>query len=170
VKSFFGLNIASAVHVAAASTIFWDLWNGDTSKLVRVRSILHLPDQVTAIATGVGFNFKLARTTAIGTTGTAQTPWPVDTGRALDSDITARLKPGGGATAGTTLRTYTVHGEETDTYGKLAAAVGGQELIPPWLRELDGLLIRPGTGISVIQETNSNLGQSSFFVGFSVED
>lgn len=166
-------NIPSAVHVAAASTLFWDLFNASSSNIVRVLSIQHIVNLETVV-TGIGFEWQLLRTTAVGTTGTAQTAWLADTGSpALDTGITCRLKPGGGATASTSLRWYYNHSEETQAGNQLAGGgyrgmdVVPQMLTPPFGRE--GIVVRPGQGLRLNQETNSAEGNSSFLIGFRVE-
>lgn len=173
-KPIYVINIPSQVHVAVANTVHWDLFNADASLLVRVLSIKHIPDMVTAVATGVAFNWLLERTTAVGTGGTTLTPWLPDLNQtALDADITARSKPTGGATASTDLVNYQLHGEETNTGTIVAASLGGQELVPEPLRNPfnpQGILLR-GTaqGIRCVQVTNSSLGNSGWLIAFSVE-
>ena len=126
--------IPSQVHVAAANTIHWDLFNADAALIVRVFSVLQIPNITTAV-TGIVFDWKLARTTAVGTGGTAQTAWlPDTTATALDADITCRSKPTGGATEGTILRNYSLSSEETAASTIQIAAQGGLELIPEPLR------------------------------------
>jgi hypothetical protein len=169
-KKHFCVCIESQVWVAAATTIHWDLFNADASKIIRVKSVIQQADLVTAIATGVAANFRLNRTSAVGTGGTAKTPWPIDTGLTLDADVTCRSKPTGGATEGQMIRSYTIMGEETNAFALQLAALGGVELIPPWMREIGGLLIRPGTGLSCTQATSTALGQSSWIVGFTTEE
>jgi hypothetical protein len=162
-------NIPSQVHVASANTVHWDLFNADASLVVRVLSVLHIPDMVTAVATGVAFAWKLARTTAVGTGGSAQTAWLPDTTQtALDADITCRSKPSGGATESTILRNYSLHGEETNTGTIVAASLGGLELAPKILGE-NGIVLRQNQGLRCVQITNSALGNSGWLIGFTVE-
>lgn len=172
-KAMYFANIASQVNVAGANTVHWDLFNADASLIVRVFSIIHVPDMVTAVATGVPFSWKLARTTSVGTGGTAVTPWAYDTSTGvvptLDADITMRAKPTGGAAEGTILRNYQVHGEETNTGTIVAASLGGLELIPPMLQRRGGIVLRQNEGLRGVQITSSDLGNSGFFIGFTVE-
>src|SRR3972149_3794900 len=65
-KDTYFYSIASQVHVAAANTIQWDLFNADPALLVRVVSIAQLPNITTAV-TGIVFDWSLIRTTAVGT-------------------------------------------------------------------------------------------------------
>ena len=169
-KDVYGLIVPNQVHVASANNPAWDLWNGDAAKLVRVLSIKHQPDIVTAV-TGVAISWLLERTTAIGTGGTALTPWLPDLSQtAHDTDITARSKPSGGATAGTDLFPYQLHSEETNTGTMQIAAQGGLELVPEALRlNRQGILLRPSQGIRVTQVTSSSVGSSGWVIVFSVE-
>ena len=173
-KPVYFYRIANQIHVAAASTIHWDLFNGDAALLVRILSIRQLPDIVTAV-TGVAPNWTLQRPTAVGTSGTGQTVWLPDTSQAgLDADITCRSKPTGGATAGTQLSAYTIHSEETNTGTIMIASLGGMELIPVSLGSSgngndQGILLRPSQGISVTQTTSSSAGSTGWLIAFTVE-
>lgn len=168
--------ISSTVHVAAANTVMWDIWNGTSSSRVRVMSILQIPNITTAV-TGVVFNWQLTRTTAIGTGGTAQTAWAPDTDTGvvptLDASITCRLKPTGGATGGTVLREYSLSSEETNTATIQIASFGGLELIPPHLREPmmghQGLVLRPSEGLRCVQVTSSAAGNTGWLIAFKVD-
>lgn len=170
-KLAYVINIPSQVHVAVASTVHWDLFNADAALLVRVLSIRHIPDQVTAVATGVPFNWLLERTTSVGTGGSALTPWLPDTTQtALDTDITCRSKPSGGATASTDLINHQSHGEETNVGNNIASSLGGIELIPEPLRtSRKGITLRQNQGIREVQVTNSALGNSAWNITFTVE-
>lgn len=169
-RNVFCVNIPSQVFVASANTVHWDLFNADASILVRVLHCLHVPDMVTAVATGVATNWKLARTTAVGTGGSPVTPWPLDTSQtALDADITCRSKPSGGATEDTILRNYQVHGEETNTGTIVAASLGGIELIPQAVRDHGGILLRQNQGLRGVQITSTALGNAGFVIVFAVE-
>lgn len=171
-RPIYVFNIASQVHVAAASTVHWDLFNADAALLVRVISIRQKPDIVTAV-TGAAFSWTFARTTAVGTGGSAQTAWLPDTSQTgLDADITCRSKPTGGATPGTTLETYQIHGEETNAGTIAIAAQGGRELVPNGLYlpfSERGILLRQNQGLSVTQTTNSNAGNTGWTIVFTVE-
>jgi len=166
-------NIPSQVHVAVANTIHWDLFNADAALLVRVVSIRHIPDMVTAVATGVAFAWKLARTIAVGTGGSALTAWVPDLSQpALDADITARSKPTGGATEGVILKNYGLHGEETNTGTIVCASLGGLQLVPNGLSTSNneqGILLRQNQGLRCVQITNSALGNSGWEIVFTVE-
>lgn len=172
-KPLYFFEIPSQVHVAAANTVHWDLFNADATLLVRVVSILQKPNIVTAV-TGVAFAWLLERTTAVGTGGTAQTAWLPDTSQtALDADITCRSKPTGGATAGTDISNYSLHSEETNAGTMVIASMGGLELVPPLLNDPDygapGILLRQNEGLRCVQVTSSAAGNTGWLIAFTVE-
>ena len=171
-RPMFFYNIATQVHVAAASTIHFDLFNAHATLLVRVLSVLQKPDIVTAV-TGVATAWNFRRTSAVGTGGTAQTASLPDTSQtALDAAITCRSKPTGGATSASVIKTYQIHSEETNTGTLAIAAQGGLELIPNYLvmpMDPDGILLRQNQGISVTQDTNSVAGNTGWEIVISVE-
>lgn len=165
--------IANQVHVAAASTIHWDLFNAHASLVVRVLGIYQKPDINTAV-TGVATNWSLERTSAVGTGGTAQTVRLADLSQtALDAAITCRSKPSGGATSGAALRTYTIHSEETNAATQMfhMMAIGGiANLIPPMLADkMCGLVLRQNQGVKCTQTTNSAAGNTGWCICFTVE-
>lgn len=167
--------IATQVHVAAASTIHWDLFNADSTLKVRVTSIQQLPDIVTAV-TGVATNWTMQRTSAVGTGGSAQTAWLPDTNQtALSANITCRSKPTGGATPSTQLRAFTVNSEETTVATQvwhMLMAGGVSDLIPLELRmpgNQQGIVLGQNQGISITQTTNSSAGATGWLIGFTVE-
>lgn len=163
-------NIASTVHVNSANTVMWDLFNADAALLVRVLSIRQIPNITTAV-TGVVFDWLLERTTAVGTGGTAQTAWLDDTsGTALDADITARLKPTGGATQSTDLFNFSLSSEETNAATIQMASQGGLELVPAELvRTGRGILLRQNQGLRLVQITASAAGNTGWLIAFTVE-
>jgi hypothetical protein len=171
-KNMYFYNIPEQVHVAAASTIHWDLFNAHASLLVRVISIRQKPS-ITIAVTGVAFAWTFARTTAVGTGGSAQTGVLADLSQsALDAAITCRSKPTGGATAGVTQSTYSIHGEETNAGTIAIASQGGLELIPLGLIppfDGRGLILRQNQGLSVTQTTNSAAGNTGWTIVFTVE-
>lgn len=166
--------IAEQVHVAAASTIHFDIFNAHATLRVRVLSIRQRPSIVTAV-TGAAFNWTFQRTTAVGTGGAAQTAILRDTATpqtALDAAITCRSKPTGGATPGVALRSYAVHSEETNVGVVALASQGGLELIPfGRLRDYQyaGIYLGQNQGLSVTQTTNSNAGNTGWDILFTVE-
>jgi hypothetical protein len=171
-KAQYAAMIPSQVHVAAANTVHWDFFNADAALVVRVVSILQIPNVTTAV-TGVVFDWLLERTTAVGTGGTAITPWQVDlSDAALDADITCRSKPTGGATASTDLRNYSISSEETAAATIHLAALGGLELVPAALWPVNmgkGIVLRQNQGLRCVQVTNSVQGNTGWLITFTVE-
>lgn len=171
-KATYFYNIPSQVHVAAANTVHWDMFNADATAIVRVLSILQIPNITTAV-TGVVFDWLLEKTTAVGTGGSALTAWKADENdAALDADITARSKPTGGATQSTDLRNYSISSEETNAGTINIASRGGLEVLPPPLTRLyggKGLVLRQNQGIRCVQVTNSAAGNTGWLIGFTVE-
>jgi hypothetical protein len=168
--------IPSQVHVAVANTVHWDLFNNDTASptelVARVVSILQIPNITTAV-TGVVFDWLLERTTSVGTGGSAITPWLPDSRQAaVDSDITCRSKPTGGAAAGTDLRSYSISSEETNAATIQIASQGGLELVPEALRPVNGgmgITLRQAEGARCVQLTNSNAGNTGWLITVQTE-
>jgi hypothetical protein len=164
--------IPSQVHVAAANTVHWDLFNADAALVVRVVSILQIPNITTAV-TGVVFDWLLERTTAVGTGGAAITAWLPDLSQtALDADVTCRSKPTAGATASTDLRSYSISSEETNAATIQIAAQGGLELVPQILgpaADSHGIVLRQNQGIRCVQVTNSVAGNTGWLIAVTVE-
>lgn len=164
--------IPSQVHIASANALHWDLFNADAALVVRVLSILQIPNITTAV-TGVVFDWLLERTTAAGTGGSAITCWLADTGdTALDADITCRSKPTGGATQSTDLRSYSLSSEETNAATIQVASMGGLEIVPLSLQLVatgKGIVLRQNQGLRCVQVTNSNAGNTGWLIGFTVE-
>lgn len=167
----FLINIAPTVHVNSANTVMWDLFNADADRIVRVLSIRQIPKITTAV-TGVVFDWLLERTTAVGTGGTAQSILVADTvsDAAVDSDVTCRLKPSGGATQSTDLLNYSLSSEETNAQAIQLASQGGLELIPEFLRESGkGIVLNHNQGLRCVQITASAEGNTGWQIGFAVE-
>lgn len=162
--------IPSQVHVAAANTVHWDLFTASAAPVVRVMSILQIPNITTAV-TGVVFDWLLERTTSVGTGGTTLTAWASDISQpALDVGITARSKPTSGAAQSTDLRTYSISSEETNAATIQLACQGGLELVPQYLRDDGrGIVLRQNQGLRCVQVTNSNAGNTGWLIGFAVE-
>lgn len=165
----YAYNIPSQVHVAVANTVHWDMFNADAALIVRVLSIRQIPNVTTAV-TGVVFDWKLSRSTSVGTGGVSQAAWLADTNdTALDVDITARSKPTGGAAEGTILFNYSISSEETTAATIDLASKGGLELVPPSLLMSKGIVLRQNQGLRVTQITNSSAGNTGWLIAFSVE-
>ena len=169
-EDYYFYSIPSAVHVAAASTLTWDMFNAHASLVVRVLVVKPIVNLET-IVTGVGFEWQLLRTTAVGTGGTAQTAWAADTAdAALNASITCRLKATGGATASTSLRWFYTHSEETLAGNQLLGGTFWTNVVPkPLVDTGKGIVLRQNQGLRVNQETNSAAGNTGWLIGFAVE-
>lgn len=170
-EPYYSFVIPSQVHVAAANSLHWDLFNAHASAIVRVLSIRQIPNVTTAV-TGVVFDWQLMRTTAVGTGGSALTAWLADTvaDAALAATITCRSKPTGGATASTILSNYSISSEETNAAAIDLASKGGLELVPaPLIINGKGIVLNPSQGLRCVQVTNSNAGNTGWLIGFTVE-
>jgi hypothetical protein len=172
-KGLFWYYIAEQVHVAAASTIHWDMFNADATVLIRVLSIRQRPSIITAV-TGVATAWTFQRTSAVGTGGSAQTAVLSDTSQTgLDADVTCRSKPTGGATPSTALAGYSLHSEETNAGTIAVVSQGGLELVPPIygpdMYKERGILLRQNQGLSVTQTTNSSAGNTGWLIVFTQE-
>lgn len=170
-KPTYFYNIPSQVHVAAANAVHWDLFNAHASLLVRVLSILQIPNVTTAV-TGIVFDWALERATSVGTGGAAQTAWLPDLSQAaLDAAITCRSKPTGGAAQSTVLRNYSISSEETAAATIQLASQGGLELVPTALPNTwgHGILLRQNQGLRCNQITNSVAGNTGWLIGFTIE-
>ncbi len=165
-------DLPEQVHVAAASTIHFDIFNAHATLLVRVVSIRQRPS-ITIGVTGVAFSWTFQRTTSVGTGGSEQTAKLADLSQtALDAAITCRSKPGGGAGAGVLLKNYSIHSEETNVGTIAIASAGGLELVPQTLAPPNnehGILLRQNQGLSVTQTTNSAAGNTGWIIIFTVE-
>lgn len=171
-KPIYGYNIVSQVHVAVANTVHWDLFNADATVVIRVASILQIPNITTAV-TGIVFDWLLERTTAVGTGGTAQTAWQADlSATALDADVTCRSKPTGGATQSTDLRNYSLSSEETNAATIQIASQGGLELIPFAMMPQNGgpgIILRQNQGLRCVQITSSAAGNTGWLITITQE-
>lgn len=169
-KDSYLYSIANMVFVNTASNPAWDIFNADAALIVRVHSILFIPDITTAV-TGVLVSWLLEKSTAVGTGGTAQTVVGMDSNdTALDADITCRIKPTGGATAGADIRPFTLSSEETATATIDVASAGGLELVPAFLRESGkGIVLRQNQGLRLTQVTATAAGNAAHIIGFTVE-
>lgn len=170
VQPIYFFNTGSTVHVAAASTLMFDIFNAGALNC-RVLHIEHVVNLETAV-TGVGFEWQLLRTTAIGTGGTGLTAWSNDASLmslTWNASVTARLKASGGATASTSLRWWYTNSEETLAGNQILGGAAGCNLLPDVLVRAGGILLRQNQGLRINQETNSNAGNSAWLVGFVVD-
>lgn len=163
--------IGSAV---GANKVHCDLFNADASLVVKVLSAKAMPDIDTAVTGTVSAEILLTRTTAVGTGGTAHTNDNTalsgisisrfDTASAaLDADITARLGPTGGATAGAILGVRHVFMEETNAGAALAAMQGAEFINPDY-----PVYLRQNQGLRFVQGGVASVGTLNFEITFEV--
>ena len=164
-------------QAVGASLIYFDLFVPSTSGLrVEVHSVIPVVSGAVAVTGVVGVDLFLQRTSAVGTGGTAATAEGASQtamtfshqsgSQPLDLNlISARLTPTGGATAGAVLAWRCVFSEETNagTYTQVVdLAKGLDNSVPP-------IIVRPGTGISVVQGSVASVGNIGFDVGLTVK-
>jgi hypothetical protein len=162
--------------VVGANKVHADLFNGvGSGKIVRVRSVFVYVDYDTAVTGVVAVEVALTRTTTVGTGGTAATlEGTVITAPAiskldsanpnLPAQITARLAPAGGATAGAYLGSRWVFTEETSAGTSIAGAQGA-DLIR---NEGADLFLREGEGLRVVQGAVASVGAVVVEVNFEL--
>lgn len=160
-------------QAAGADLVHFDLFVPTTSQSrVVVLSVKPIVSGAVAVTGVVGNDLHLTRTSTVGTGGTAATFEGTDptaaTICALDSqqpltskEITARLTPTGGATAAAWLAWRCVFPEETN-----AGAYTAHDFIDP---RAPGVVVKPGTGLRVIQGAVASVGNVGFDILFSVE-
>jgi sugar (pentulose or hexulose) kinase len=159
-------------QAVGANLVYFDLWNatgsGGAIELITCTPVVSGAVAVTGV---VGLDLFLTRTSAVGTTGTAATYEGTDptaaTICAVDGNtpcnrlITARLTPGGGATAGAVLEWCSVYSEETN---------GGTYVVQPNLArsnpEAPSVIIAMNQGIRVVQGSVASVGNIGFNVAF----
>jgi hypothetical protein len=167
-KDTWVVSTGNTIHVAAARTTLFDLFNASGSGVVlRVVGLYVIP--ALAAVTGVGQTYQVIRTTAVGTGGTALTPLPFDTDSpALPSQVTARVKPSGGATGSTVTLFLNGSSEETIPYASLASVLNHIPQVQE-LAAMKGLKLKAGEGLKVDQTTNSAVGNVNVVAVFTVE-
>lgn len=164
-------------QAVGANLVYFDLFNVATSGVtIQLESVIPVVSGAVAVVGAVGIDLLLTRTTAVGTGGTAATYEGATTTAMTichqngDSPLTAaqvsaRLTPTGGATAGAVLAWRCVFGEETNAaaYYQITDLVrGGNPNAPP-------ITIKYGTGVRVVQGAVAATGNVGFDVAFTVK-
>lgn len=157
-----------------AGQVHFDLFNATGSgKTMIVTSIRPVPNLDTAVTGVVSIRLYLTRTTAVGTGGTAATAegtsltaTTISQFSAADSappaQVTARLRPTGGATAGAVLGEVQVAPEETNgSFGYMAPMLD-------MVGHPNGVTVATNTGIRVVQGSVASVGSVGFIVDFSL--
>ncbi len=158
-------------QAVGANLVYFDLFLPTTSgKTVHVLSVQPVVSGADAVTGVVGADLFLTRTTAVGTGGTAMTFEGTsltamtlvcqDGHQALVAgDMSGRLTPSGGATAGAVLGFRSVFTEETSA----AAYAIGPDLV------MSGSIAVPnGSGIRVVQGSVASVGNIGFDVTLCV--
>lgn len=163
-------------QAVGANLVYFDLFNATGSALdLEVGAVVPVVSGAVAVVGAVAVDLFLTRTTAVGTGGTAATAEGTSltactisahnapTQGALNANITARLTPAGGATAGAVLNQCSVFTEETSAasyYGHTNELVRRGFLDTPWVK------VPEGTGIRVVQGSVASVGNIGFDVLF----
>lgn len=157
----------NTANVGAASTVHIDLFNASGSGVVlEVYGVFIIPT-LTAVS-GVGLTWTLDRTSSVGTGGTTLTPRPMDSqNTSLPAQVTARVKPTGGAASSYTLLSPNTSSEETIPYASLASTLN--HVSATTHLALQEIAIREGEGIRLVQTTNSSAGSTNTVIIFTVE-
>lgn len=162
-------------QAVGASLVYFDLWNTVTSGLnLKVYSVIPVVSGAVAVAGVVAVDLFLTRTSAVGTGGTAATVDGTSLSAATFScvdcsspillgQMSARLTPSGGATAGAVLGYRSVFSEETSS-----ATYTVVDLVNPPSQAFSYVVVPPGTGIRVVQGSVASVGNIGFDVLFSV--
>lgn len=166
----------STSSTVGANKVHCDIFNATGSgKLMRILSVFVYPDFDTAVTGVVALEVALTRTTSVGTGGTAA----VDDGTSITaptitrfdtadpttpSQITARLAPAGGATAGAYLGSRWVFTEETNAGTAVAGAIG-VELVR---NNGADVLVREGSGLRVVQGAVASVGAIAIEINFEL--
>jgi hypothetical protein len=161
-----------------ANQVLFDFFNATGSgKTAKIISVTPLVDGSVAVTGVVAVNFYLTRTSAVGTTGTAATADGTDlaaatiskmnpANAALPAQVTARLLPGGGATAGALISFASVFSEETSAGSYAAQQV---DILSRGRHDLQTLTVPENTGLRIVQGSVASVGNIGFEVIFSLE-
>ena len=164
-------------QAVGANLVYFDLFNAGASKQAfQVLSVIPVVSGEDAVTGVLGVDLFLTRTTAVGTGGTAATSEGTSltaaTFTAYDnsqpifgtSEVSARLTPAGGATAGALLSWRSVFTEETSpgAYNQIG------DMVRYFASNDPPLLVPRGTGIRVVQGDVASVGNIGFDVLFQI--
>jgi hypothetical protein len=154
---------------AAASQNLFTIYNGDASKVVRVRSLVFQED-ATAVLTAYSSVVKVSRGTSISG-GTTLTKVDWDTSAASDADVVCRgatASDGGGATAITATPGTTLWQQFIMRIHTLVGQIFMQDsLVLPLVVESTPVILRPSEGlvVNIVNGTAaSNLATNHYIV------
>lgn len=169
-------NLFVPKQAVGASLKYFDLFNASGSaSILKVHYVCPWVSGAVAVTGVLGVDLFLQRTTAVGTGGTAATLEGTDPtatticgwdGKSpLNNNITARITPSGGATAGAVLDALSVFTEETNS--------GTYNVWPNMARvqgtpEIPAVTVKEGSGLMVVQGSVASVGNIGFNVVFEV--
>lgn len=152
-----------APQAVGAAVKFFDLFNTSTSTVnLIVDKVVPIVDGSVAVTGAVTVNMQLQRTTSVGTGGTAVTPGKHDTTTPnLPANVTCRRTPTGGAALG------------ADVLGFASLYTDEQSPGPhsgPLINSIEApIIVRPNSGLCVVQGAVASVGSLAFLVGFRPE-
>ncbi len=164
-------------QAVGANKVMCDLFNATGSGVtLRILSAWAFVNLDTAVTGTLGIRLHLTRTSTVGTGGTTTAAddatltnsslTKLDPSMAsLPAQVTARVAPTGGATAGANIGNRFAFTEETNAGTAVAAALGLE-----FIRAAgSGMLVPANTGIRFVQGTVASVGSVGFEVNFLVE-
>lgn len=164
-------------QAVGANKVMCDLFNATGSGVtLRILSAYAFVNLDTAVTGTLGIRMHLTRTSTVGTGGTTtnaddatltnSTLTKLDPAMAaLPGQVTARVAPTGGATAGAQLAARYAFTEETNA-GAAVAAVMGMEFVR---NSGTDILVPANTGVRFVQGAVASVGSVGFEVNFTVE-
>lgn len=164
-------------QAVGANKVYFDVFNATGSGVtLRVLSAWAFVNLDAAVTGTVGIRLHLTRTTAVGTGGTTINADDTSLTNAtfaradpslanLPAQVTGRLAPTGGATAGALYGIRQVFTEETNAGTAIAAALGAEFV----RAEGSDMLIPANSGFRIVQGTVASVGSVGFEVNFTVE-
>ncbi len=164
-------------QAVGANKVMCDLFNATGSGVtLRIVSAWAFPSLDVAVTGTLGIRMHLTRTSAVGTGGTATAAndatltnsslTMMDPSMAsLPAQVTARVAPTGGATAGAQISGRHLFTEETNAGTAIAGALGTEFV----RAEGADVLVPANTGIRFVQGAIASVGSIAFEVNFTVE-
>jgi hypothetical protein len=163
-------------QAVGASLVYFDFFNASGSASnIWIYSLQPIVSGAAAVTGVLGVDLFLTRTSTVGTGGTAATREGtdttattfagIDTQAPLDNNISARITPTGGATAGSVLDWGSVFTEETNS---AAYNVGLNLARVPGLPDIPPILMPENSGIRIVQGAVASVGNIGFNILFNV--
>ena len=158
------------LQAVGASLVYFDVFNAATGLELDVYSVVPIVSGATAVTGVVGVDLFLTRTTAVGTGGTAATrngtsltamtlTNMIGNGDSLTADVTGRLTPTGGATAGAVISWASMFTEETNAATYYAHT---NDLVRRNNIDVRPLVVPPSSGFRVAQGGVASVGNIGF--------